>query len=129
MGTQNSSVLLMFPSLPIGIIPSEVSLRNVPEVSSGADNLQLEPCDSLPPRVRSPLRDGNDSPNNNICSQWLAKTLPGSTQSNCRKNTTTIGKGVYVGVGFTLIPANLACRIHQGDFVDMRELLLDSWPL
>ena len=80
--------------------------------------------------MQPPLSEGNGSPNNNIFGQWLAKTLAGShsSQSNLKKNA-AIGKGVYVGVGLTPIPDSLVCRIRQGDFTDMGELLLESWPL
>ena len=50
-------------------MPPEESLRNVHEVSGGTNNLQLEPCDSLPSQDQSPLRDGNDSVSS--ASGWL----------------------------------------------------------
>ena len=88
--------------LPLVIMPPEESLRNVPEVSGGASNVQLDPTS---PQVQPPPSEGNGSPNNNIFSQWLAKRLAGShsSQSNLKKNAAT-GKGVYIGVGLTPIP-------------------------
>jgi len=103
-------------------MPPEESLRNAPEVHGGASNVQLDPTS---PQVQPPLSEGNGSPNNNIFSQWLATTLAGS---HSKKDAAT-GKGVYVGVGLTPIPDRLACRIRQDDFIDMGELLLESWPL
>jgi len=53
--------------------------------------------------------------------------LSGTLNDNCVK--TTSSKGVYVGAGLNPIPANLASRIQQGDYIDMGELLLESWPM
>ena len=80
--------------------------------------------------MQPPPYEGNGSRNNNIFSQWLTKTLAGShsSQSNRKKNAAT-EKGVYVGVGLTLFLTAWFAESARVIFIDMGELLLESWPL
>ena len=38
-------------------------------------------------------------------------------------------RGVYVGEGFPPVPAKLAAKIRQGDFIRMGELLSKFWSM
>jgi len=98
-----------------GLIPSEASLRDVPEVSGAVNNI-LEPPNSPlqahllqtePPRVGNSFRSVPLT--SNSFSQWLARTLLGTPDDNRIKVTKS--KGVYVGAGLNPISASLASRI------------------
>ena len=142
----------------LGTMPSAMALRGIPRIahtgadartigtdprtSTGTDRqaaMGTDPCTSTgtdPHTTAGTVKrtttalSGEEAPGISItptgesASALMANLLP---QANT--GLASIPQGVYVGEGLPPVPAKVAAKIRQGDFVDMTELLPEFWAL
>ena len=96
----------------VGSMPPVESLAGIPVIADGP-NLATPPTGGA---------DGHAIPPGISVAASLANLLPAANES-----LSLPSNGVYVGDGLVPVPAKLAARIREGNFIDMGELLPEFW--
>ena len=96
-------------------MPSATALAGIPQIPSGSTEQEATPAKTLTGGGTAP--GSSSTPSGDSVAALIANLLH---QSNA--GLASASQGVYVGEGLPPVPAKLAAKIRQGDFVEMGEL-------